>query len=312
MTAGSAFPIITITNTDIAGEEQLGSKEKFWFRRDGQLWLFKEARMIKAPAGTFFAGEDWAEKIGTEIAHRLHIPAATVELADYAGRRGCASLNFTTAAQQLMHGNEVMAGMLVGYDPELHYRQANHTVDNIIQAVSKMFPKPREHVAVLRQLASYMVLDALIGNTDRHHENWGFLWQVRVHIDEVTEMGRVSKEYDVAPTFDLGSSLGRELLDTKREQIMARNGIEAWLRKGRGGIYLPGARHGASPLALVESTSRQYPDFFRPTLDVLRATPLATLTDVVDRIPDLRITATARMFAKTMLGMAYDKLRSIV
>lgn len=306
------FPIVSIGRTEIAGEEQLGSKEKFWFRRDGQLWLFKEARTINAPTGTFVAGEDWAEKIGTEIAHRLHIPAATVELADYEGRRGCASQNFTTPAQQLMHGNEVMAGMLADYDPELRYRQANHTVENIIQAVTKMFPKQREHVAVLRQLASYLVLDALIGNTDRHHENWGFLWQVRVHIDEVTEVGRVSKEYDVAPTFDLGSSLGRELLDTRREQIMARDGVVAWLRKGRGGIYEPGARHGASPLALVESTARQYPDFFRPTLDRLRATPLATLTEVVDRVPASRMTTTARMFAKAMLGVAYEKLRSVV
>lgn len=312
MTADSEFPIIAIAKADIAGEEQLGSKEKFWFRRDGQRWLFKEARMINAPTGTFIAGEDWAEKIGTEIAHRLNIPAATVELAEYAGRRGCASLNFTTPAQQLMHGNEVMAGMLAGYDPELRYRQANHTVDNIIQAVSRMFPKSRDHVAALRQLASYMVLDALIGNTDRHHENWGFLWQVDVDIDEVTEVGRLRKEYDVAPTFDLGSSLGRELLDSRREQIIARNGVAAWLRKGRGGIYMPDERHGASPLALVESTARQYPDFFRPTLDVLRGTPLATLTDVVDRIPDLRMTATARIFAKTMLGVAYDKLRSVV
>lgn len=312
MTADGEFPVVSIAKADIAGEEQLGSKEKFWFRRDGQLWLFKEARPIKSPAGTFIAGEDWAEKLGSEIAHLLKIPAATVELAEFEGRRGCASLNFTTPAQQLMHGNEVMAGMLADYDPALRYRQANHTVDNIIQAVTKMFPKPREHVAVLRQLASYLVLDALIGNTDRHHENWGFLWQVRVHIDEVTEIGRVSKEYDVAPTFDLGSSLGRELLDERREQLMERNGVEGYLRKARGGVYVPGARHGASPLALVESTARQYPDFFRPTLDVLRATPLATLTTVVDRIPDLRMTASARTFAKVMLGIAYDKLRSVV
>jgi len=81
MTAEAEFPILSIAKADIAGEEQLGSKEKFWFRRDGQLWLFKEARTINSPSGTFVAGEDWAEKIGTEIAHRLSIPAATVELA---------------------------------------------------------------------------------------------------------------------------------------------------------------------------------------------------------------------------------------
>lgn len=312
MSGPNSFPVVTIEPHQVVGEEQLGSKEKFWFRRGRELWLFKEARVIKAPEGVFPAGEDWAEKISSEIAHILDIPAATVELAEFSGRRGCASLNFTSQEKQLEHGNEVMAGQLDGYDPELRYQQTNHTVENIVLAVSKMFPKPREHHAVLRRLASYLVLDALIGNTDRHHENWGFLWQVQVHIDEVSEAGRLSKEYDVAPTFDLGSSLGRELLDGKRIEHLQKGTVEKYLRKARGGIYIPGERRGASPLALVESTARTYPDFFRPALDVLRKTPLAQITAVVDRVPYERMSEPAKAFAQAMLSAAYECLRRVV
>lgn len=305
------FPIISIDPGEVVGEEQLGSKEKFWFRRDSQLWLFKEARVIHADGAVLPAGEDWAEKIASEVAKLLGISVATVELAEFQGRRGCASLNFTTQAKQLEHGNEVMAGLPDGYDPELRYHQTSHTVENIVKAVSRMFSSRREHLHVLQQLASYLVLDALIGNTDRHHENWGFLWQVQVDIDEC-EAGRISKEYEVAPTFDLGSSLGRELLDAKRLQHLKNKTVENYLRKARGGIYLPGAKRGASPLALVESTGREFPDYFRPALDRLRATPLVQMTAIVDCVPAERMTPAARDFAKAMLGAAYECLRRVV
>jgi hypothetical protein len=308
----TTFPVISVVSSEVAGEEQLGSKEKFWFRRDGHLWLYKEARVIKVEGAILPAGEDWAEKIASEVAHILSIPAVTVELSEFQGRRGCASLNFSTQSKQLEHGNEVMAGLLDGYDRELRYRQSSHTVENIVKAVSKMFRSPREHLTVLQQLASYLVLDALIGNTDRHHENWGFLWQVQVHIDEVSEAGRISKEYEVAPAFDLGSSLGRELLDTKRALHLEKGTVEKYLRKARGGIYIPGAKRGESPLTLVELTAQEYPDYFRPTLDRLRMTSLAHIFSVIDRVPEERMTMQARNFAKAMIGVAYDCLRRIV
>lgn len=305
------FPILSISSDQFADVEQLGSKEKFWFWQEGQKWLFKEARLIISPEGTESTGEDWAEKIAAEIARVLNIPAATVELAEFKGRRGSASLNFTTAAQQLMHGNEVMAGYLDNYNPEVRFKQTSHTVENIIAAIRKMFPKANEHRTVLRQLASYMVLDALIGNTDRHHENWGLLWQVLVEIDEVSESARLKKQYDVAPSFDHASSLGRELLDAKREEILAAGRVERYVDKGRGGIYLTDGKKGANPLALVESIAVQHPDFFMPTLDTLRKVPLMRLTELLDRLPRSRASEAACGFAKEMLRVGYERLLRI-
>lgn len=303
------FPVLSIAREQFAEIEQLGSKDKFWFWRDQEKWLFKEARLIKSPNGEVPTGEDWAEKIAAEIAHLLGIPAARVELAEFEGRRGSASLNFTSPAQQLMHGNEVMAGYLQGYDPEVRFKQTSHTVENIIAAIRAMFPKANEHRLVLRQLAGYMVLDALIGNTDRHHENWGLLWQVLVDIDEVSEVARLHKQYDVAPSFDHASSLGRENTDERRAVILARpGGIERYVRKGCGGIYLDGGNKGANPLALVESMAVRYPDFFLPTLTALRGISLVRLTGLLDLLPENRVTETARRFAKEMLRVAYESL----
>ncbi|MDR1462860.1 MAG: hypothetical protein LBI68_06980 [Azoarcus sp.] len=87
------YPILKVTPEQRIGDESLGTKEKFWFRReDGSLWLFKDVRAISQDLG--FSGEDWAEKTAAEMARFLDIPAAEVELAEHEGRRGCASKSF--------------------------------------------------------------------------------------------------------------------------------------------------------------------------------------------------------------------------
>ena len=95
------YSVLYVRPEEAIGDEALGSKTKFWFRRDGQRWLFKEAR-----DGT---GEDWAEKVTAEVASLVGVPAATVDLAEFQGRRGCASLSFvdTDAGEGMIHGNEI-------------------------------------------------------------------------------------------------------------------------------------------------------------------------------------------------------------
>lgn len=309
------YPILTISSEQIVGDEQLGTKPKFWFEHEGAIWLFKETREIDAPAGAELAGEDWSEKVAAEIAHVLDIPAAEVELAECDGRRGAASKRFTTPSQQLMHGNEILAGHIQNYDPGYDkskwFSQSDHTLDNIILAIQAMFPQKSDSRAVLTQLASYLVLDALIGNVDRHHENWGLLWQVIVHHDDFRETSRLEKEYTVAPTYDHASSLGRELMDKKRGDKLRSKAVESYVRKGHGGIYIEGGKRGENPLRLVESAAEAYAGYFKPSLDRLRATPLDTLISTVERVPEARMSASAREFSKAMLSVAFNALTRI-
>lgn len=309
------YPILSIAPEQIVGDEQLGTKPKFWFDHDGAMWLFKETREIDAPAGAELAGEDWAEKIAAEIAHTLGISAAEVELAECDGRRGAASKRFTTPSQQLMHGNEILAGFVPNYDPGYDksrwFSQSEHTLENIIFAIQTMFPQKSDSRTVLIQLASYLVLDALISNVDRHHENWGLLWQVIVHHDDFRETSRLEKEYIVAPSYDHASSLGRELMDKKRSDKLRSKTVESYVRKGHGGIYVTGGKRGENPLRLVESAAEAYAGYFKPSLDKLRATPFDALISTVDRVPETRMSASAREFSKAMLSVSFNALTRI-
>src|SRR6267378_3918884 len=116
------FPVLQVQPAEVISDEALGSKTKFWFRQGGERWLFKEAR-----DGT---GEDWAEKIASEVARLLEMRAATVELATYEGRNGCASLSFAyrEKGDVLIHGNEILAGLVLGYDRNKKFRQSDHTL----------------------------------------------------------------------------------------------------------------------------------------------------------------------------------------
>lgn len=290
------YPILAVPPDSLLADEALGSKPKFWFRRDGQRWLFKEAREN--------TGEDWAEKVAAEIAHRLAISAAEVELAECKGRRGCASRSFvaTRQGEELIHGNEILAGQVLGYDPNKRLRQSDHTLDNIYKAIGKMFPSPEANFVILRQLASYLVLDALIGNTDRHHENWGLL----VHFEK---QEKLVISLRVAPSFDHASSLGRELNDAGRTRMLAENRVSRYVRKGHGGVYLSETdANGANPLALVEFGVRHFPQYFSPSLGNLRCLTLQILQGTVDRVPAERMTEPAKAFARAMLAYTYECL----
>ncbi|MDR1423883.1 MAG: HipA domain-containing protein [Azoarcus sp.] len=303
----SFYPILKVTPEQRIGDESLGTKEKFWFRReDGSLWLFKEVRAISQDLG--FSGEDWAEKVAAEMARFLDIPAAEVELAEHEGRRGCASKSFIGSPERankwhLMHGNEVLAGFRPGYNSDARFGQSEHTLENIIGARAGIFPG-RRGGAALAQLASYIVLDALIGNTDRHHENWGIFWHA---VDQRDAMHILR----MAPTYDHASSLGRELSDRKRADFLGEGTVERYVRKGRGGIYMQGAKRGENPLCLAEFAAARDPAYFEGVLGRLRNTPLDTLAATVDRVPDSRISSKARDFAKEMLKVAYTALTRI-
>ena len=290
------FPIIEISADSITGDEQLGSKPKFWFVRNEKRWLFKERRPN--------TGEDWAEKVASDIARHIEVDAAEVELAACADRIGCASKMFVEKGENLLHGNEILAGQITGYDRNKKQHHCDHTLSNIVSAVQQLLGNPTIHERVLQVLASYMVLDALIGNTDRHHENWGFLmrYERKSPRDSIARLR-------VAPSFDHASSLGRELLDERRSRILRESGIGRYASSGCGGIYLASTdKRGANPIKLIEFGVQHYPQYFRPVLQRLKTIPVGPVIAFVDEIPAERISETGRTFVKALLEYTYPTL----
>ena len=222
------FEVVEVNPDWALDQESMGTKAKFWYRNNGDGtdtdWLFKYPRPN--------TGEHWAEKIAGEVAEALAIPHARVEFAVFEGERGTATESFARDRRGLFHGNQLLSLTVLGYDLGKRYHQSYHTLQNIFNVFQSIVfavssdPSEIEYRAenAEAQFAEYLILDAVIGNTDRHHENWGLLrewtgddWQIRL-----------------APTFDHASSLGRELSDEHREALIREERIREICKESTG------------------------------------------------------------------------------
>jgi hypothetical protein len=293
------FPVLRLKTDSPKLTEQLGSKPKFWFllQGDTQPWLFKYTR-----EGT---GEDWSERIASEVALLLELPAARVELADFMGKRGSASRSFVRRHEgfDLVHGDELLAGHVIGYDRDKVFRHSSHSVSNIVQAISAVFPEPGARETQLTRFAGLMVLDALIGNTDRHHQNWGVLRRT-------SEGGAI--EHEIAPSFDHASSLGRNEPAANMKRRLQDGTVRNYARKGRGGIFwLSSDAKGANPLHLAEQAAQSWPGYFRPWLMRLQALGEADFKNIIERVPADWMDDLQKEFCLTFLTATCTELKKL-
>lgn len=276
----------------------MGSKTKVWYRPPEQQanpWLFKYPQPQ--------TGQHWAEKIAAEIAALLAIPCARVELAVLSEKRGSVTESFARGGRELIHGKQMLVGVVHGYDPEKKFGQSNHTLENIWRVMDRVFvSRPKAARRAKLRMAEYMVLDAIIGNTDRHHENWGVL-----------RKRAGSRWWDmVAPSFDHASSLGRELLDTRRERLLTENRVGDYAEKGRGALYWSeDERHGPSPLEFVRRAAHKYPDLFRQAIQKLERVDEAELGQIVSRIPSEWMTPLSRVFTLALVRYNFEQLQEV-
>jgi len=292
------YPIIEVTRESVRESEDMGSKDKFWYlhpKEEEGDWLFKYPRCN--------TGEHWAEKIAAEVAALLGIQHARVELAVFEEDKGSVTKSFAQEGQELIHGNQMLAIAVHGYDRRRRFHQSSHTLANIWQVMARIFVESEDAEQAKLCLAEYVILDALIGNTDRHHENWGIL---RERKDD-------HWEGFVAPSFDHASSLGRELQDTRRARILAEDRIGDYVEKGRGAIYwLEDDRRGPSPLELVRRATHNYSDLFRPALTKLEKLDERSVDNLVNRVPSDWMPPSARKFAIALMCYNLEQLQELL
>ena len=192
----------------------------------------------------------------------------------------------------MFHGNQILEMAVSEYDPDATFGQSDHTLENILLALDYVFEKTDKGENAKLQFAEYAMLDGIIGNTDRHHENWGILWKW------ASEEQMVS----LAPSFDHASSLGRELEDQRRAILLAENRVGRYSERGRGGIYwFQDDRRGPSPTTLVMLATERYPELFEPALAKLVNLSDGSLREIVERTPEGWMSPTAREFAVTLI-----------
>jgi len=288
------FPIIKVSPDAPSEGEDLGTKEKFWFHHQSfGRCLYKKARPN--------TGEDWAEKIAAELCELLGLPHAIYELAIFKGERGTVSPSFVPEGGSLTFGNEILARIVPKYLQE-YKNPSQHTVEIILNAIGDAavnLPidwKPPEGInTVAETFIGYLLLDAWIGNTDRHHENWAFII--------------LSDKAHLAPTYDHASSLGRELLDEKRRLKLQQKSVTAYVEKCTSAIYACDTYK--KPLKTFDAfavAAGRYPNAARIWLDYLARVSTTDTLKLFHRIQGDRISPTAIEFAHKILELNQSRL----
>ena len=291
------YPVVTVLPAWVLDEEGMGTKRKFWYRDPSTKveWLFKYPR-----EGT---GEHWAEKITAEVAAALGILHATADLAVFQGQRGVAVTSFMTPGTVLVHGNQLMEIAVDSYNPCAGFRYKRHTLANIWECLGLLSRLTASDLQTTKRLfAVYLLLDAVVGNTDRHHENWA--------VASGPQQERLVVE--LAPSFDHGSSLGRELGDRLRRIRLEEDQVGDYVGRGRGGVYWSEEdTHAPSPLELFRRAAVLEPAIVLPALKRLESVGAETLRELVARVPEDWMSGPARDFASGLMEHSIEELRRI-
>ena len=146
--------------------EGSGRSEKIWLQNPdtGQIGLFKFKKDIDTT-------DNISECIAYDLACILGIPCAKFEVGMYEGRVGSMSYNILKKPDQiLVEGIHFIMLMYPKYNTELFIdtmTSHRYSIEMIKKAIERFVP--------IDDLLKMLMFDYLIGNSDRHQNNWAIL-----------------------------------------------------------------------------------------------------------------------------------------
>lgn len=249
------------------------SKEKAWFKYQGQGYNVSEA---------------CSEKMCYEIAKVLGYNCAKIELAkDENNQIGILNYLFIDV-------NKITHMDAVSYlNEQENERPYFYTVSNIKRTLDNIDGK------LFNGFIRLMLFDALVGETDRHEENWGV---------EITKDG-----YEFSPLYDNGCNLLREF---RNEEYAAKyyddiQRFDAYIYKSKTYIFKEDNKHRYKHFELIEYLNEEYHDILVKEIRNLNKLTDDKIENIVNKIPNELLTDKHKEYIIYYLKKRRDILLSI-
>lgn len=300
------YSITKINRAEAEDIEHLGAKRKYWVTIDGERFLFKAEER-----GT---GEDWAEKVVCELARMLGIPHVVYDLAlehegQMASQPGVICRSFAPRPLTLVHGNQLLASQDPGYPAfsGQNYGIREYTVEAVSNAIQLLQPPPSPWIESVPQgintamavFIGYVMLDAWVANQDRHHQNWAAI--------------QTGSDLRLAPTFDHGASLARNLSDEERKtRLTTRDSgrkVSHFAGRAKSGFYASPTDQKTLPaIDAFKKFASQDSNARRLWLEKLAAIRQVDIEAILSEIPPSRMTPITRAFTLELLMINQRRL----
>ncbi|MBR8828886.1 MAG: hypothetical protein DSM107014_13460 [Gomphosphaeria aponina SAG 52.96 = DSM 107014] len=178
--------------------------------------------------------------------------------------------------------------------------------DRVFQENSVNLPlnwtPPEQIITIFDVFIGYLLLDAWIGNSDRHHENWAFI--------------RTQSATYLAPTYDHASSLGRNESDEKcKQRLMTKDqgfSVQAYVEKCQSCVYANSSEK--KPLKTFDAfiQAAQYnPKAAYRWLENLAKISTSDTLKLFQKIPPERIASISIEFAQKILEINQTRLLAL-
>lgn len=215
----------------------------------GSDWLFKP---VTIQANGVRQVGDWTEAMGSALAQGLGIPAAESRMVVRGAIEGVMVRNVNQPGYDMVTGRLAMLDEI-----EIELRDSHrdktasigHSLENVFSTLANYGPPPGYETWVdctaVDVMVAYLILDALIGNGDRHEQNWSVLR---------SRLGGEGSVDTLSATYDLEASLGFQLSDDqKSDRLSDARGMEAFALKGLARRF-----HGDRSTTLVDLANRAF------------------------------------------------------
>jgi hypothetical protein len=168
--------------------------------------------------------EFWSEIIASEVGRYLNLNVLVYDIAYIRSEIGCLSRLMISSQEILKEGINYLRGYNNKYDPEDKKKGNEYTFSFIKETLEFYGIKEK-----IKDIIKVIIFDSLIGNGDRHQENWGFI------ISNSNQQQASSIKF--SPIYDNGSCLGRKIDDEKINKILNdSNMLNAYINRGKSEI----------------------------------------------------------------------------
>jgi len=119
----------------------------------------------------------------------------------------------------------LLDGHVEGYESKTKYR-SGHSLDNVHEVLTDLRPPPDapavSGMSAYDVFCGYLVLDALVANSDRHDHNWAVFLRPTLQDERPA----------LAASYDHASSLGFNLRDERRDRFVAEGTVSRFAGRG--------------------------------------------------------------------------------
>lgn len=280
---------------------------------DGCLYYFKTSLKKKV---IDYKYEFWSEVIASEIGNALGLDILHYDVAWNDDRLGCLSKSMIDPKkEELQEGYKWLTGFDAGYN-------INDKDAYTFQIIERLLTTRFKQECFIKDMIEIIVFDSIIGNEDRHQENWSIIVTNKL-VDKSTIFRKrkpvTETSYTFAPIYDSGSSMGRELSDEKVSQMLTDQvQLEAYIKRGQSEIHWEGEKGKQKHLDLIYKVSESgYKEEVKDIINSIRTKYDAmAIADIINKIDDclpeehflLKIPQTRKDFLIKLVSLRFKKL----